>query len=641
MMWNKSRLTMKVGQVVKLKLKNSNTKVSWSSSKKNVAKVNKKGKVTAVKKGTAKITAKAAKKKYICKVKVINSKIAVTPQPVVPIAVPTAVSEITISNVNVLEEYHVEVKLSAAQTLTKDDFIVMSKTYSNGSYNKKLKIGDISTKDNLTYQIILDDNNPIGKNNCVQVTVKNLAGTGAFSCETIYVGEKCNYLLGKHFYMLTQGVKCTEKKYSMYGVGYSKVISVTGIPEGVTYTVYDNELQFIGIPKTAGTYQGEIITEDELGNRYISEVAWLVGSDDCLAATLDSDYYVIGDYTYGGFMSIVATGGSGEYEYEVIEGSEYCIVHEESLSIKDMGEGTYRIKVKVNDKYDTSRTTIATGSITIVKGKKVTGSIRDGLGNPMTNQVFIEFINKEDMKHYITYDTGTGFGEYGEWLEKGTYKYYAYIDDTKSALGEITVNDDMSNVDIVLPVYPVKVECDKDFGEKWDYSIWTSDTGARYQLKNNILYLPIGTYNLSAGYTDGSVEYTGTISLTVTAQANNTANMIVTEYDSRKEYVIGDIKVGEEADAILPGTRDVYYKFVPEETEIYRINLQIEKDVYGGIIGCLTDEKGYTIDTFNNSECCEYYFEAGETYYIGVSKRYNTSSDAIVKLLVEEAYPEE
>ena len=53
--------------------------------------------------------------------------------------------------------------------------------------------------------------------------------------------------------------------------------------------------------------------------------------------------------------------------------------------------------------------------------------------------------------------------------------------------------------------------------------------------KNNILYLPIGTYNLSAGYTERLVEYTGTISLTVTAQANNTAKMIVTEYDSRKE----------------------------------------------------------------------------------------------------------
>ena len=62
---NKSKVTIKVGQSVKLKV--NVKKAKWSSSKKSVAKVSK-GKVTGVSKGTAKITAKKGKKKATCKV---------------------------------------------------------------------------------------------------------------------------------------------------------------------------------------------------------------------------------------------------------------------------------------------------------------------------------------------------------------------------------------------------------------------------------------------------------------------------------------------------------------------------------------------------------------------------------------------
>lgn len=69
---NKSKLTLEVGQKTKLTLKNlkKGTKVKWSSSKKKVASVTKKGKVTAKKAGKAKITAKEGNKKYTCKVTV-------------------------------------------------------------------------------------------------------------------------------------------------------------------------------------------------------------------------------------------------------------------------------------------------------------------------------------------------------------------------------------------------------------------------------------------------------------------------------------------------------------------------------------------------------------------------------------------
>jgi hypothetical protein len=67
---NKTSITLGVGSTYTLKVKGTSKKVTWSSSDKSIAKVNSKGKVTAVKKGTVTITAKVGNKKYKCKVKV-------------------------------------------------------------------------------------------------------------------------------------------------------------------------------------------------------------------------------------------------------------------------------------------------------------------------------------------------------------------------------------------------------------------------------------------------------------------------------------------------------------------------------------------------------------------------------------------
>lgn len=71
---NKTKATIYVGKTVTLKVKGTKKKVKWSTSKKKVATVNKKGKVTGKKKGTAKITAKVAGKKLVCKVTVKKAK---------------------------------------------------------------------------------------------------------------------------------------------------------------------------------------------------------------------------------------------------------------------------------------------------------------------------------------------------------------------------------------------------------------------------------------------------------------------------------------------------------------------------------------------------------------------------------------
>lgn len=69
---NKTKLLLEAGQEYQLQVKNTTSKVKWSTSNKKVAKVGSKGKVTAVAVGTAKITAKVNDKKYTCTVTVAD-----------------------------------------------------------------------------------------------------------------------------------------------------------------------------------------------------------------------------------------------------------------------------------------------------------------------------------------------------------------------------------------------------------------------------------------------------------------------------------------------------------------------------------------------------------------------------------------
>ncbi len=68
---NKSKLVLPIGQTYTLKVKNTAKKVKWSTSNKAIVKV-KRGRLTPVSVGTAKVTAKVAGKKYTCKVTVAD-----------------------------------------------------------------------------------------------------------------------------------------------------------------------------------------------------------------------------------------------------------------------------------------------------------------------------------------------------------------------------------------------------------------------------------------------------------------------------------------------------------------------------------------------------------------------------------------
>ena len=70
---SKSKATMEVDSTLTLKISGTNSKVSWSTDKKSVATVNNKGTVTAIKSGSATITASVEGNKYSCDVNVVDS----------------------------------------------------------------------------------------------------------------------------------------------------------------------------------------------------------------------------------------------------------------------------------------------------------------------------------------------------------------------------------------------------------------------------------------------------------------------------------------------------------------------------------------------------------------------------------------
>lgn len=81
---NRRKATVFVGQTCRLKISGRPGKITWKSSNRKIASVNKKGLVLAKKAGTAKITGKSAKKKWICKITVKNRQNK-PQQPVAPV----------------------------------------------------------------------------------------------------------------------------------------------------------------------------------------------------------------------------------------------------------------------------------------------------------------------------------------------------------------------------------------------------------------------------------------------------------------------------------------------------------------------------------------------------------------------------
>lgn len=131
---NKKSISLQVGKTYKLKVKGTKKKAKWSSNKKKVATVSKKGVVKGKKAGKAKITAKVGKKKYVCKVTVKKtSGKTSTKQPSTTTATPTppVVKNPTSSNVTSVSTDVLAENVAINLTKTSDGVLIRATNNNN------------------------------------------------------------------------------------------------------------------------------------------------------------------------------------------------------------------------------------------------------------------------------------------------------------------------------------------------------------------------------------------------------------------------------------------------------------------------------------------------------------------------------
>lgn len=141
---NKSSLTMFAGATYTLRVTGIKNTAAWTSTNTTVCTVNKNGKVTAKKAGTAKIIAKVGGKTLYCKVKVVSSSISSTADKTINKGEKTTVS-LKSNNVKAVTAY------SSDSNIVK----VTNSSVSNGT----IKVGIKAISDGTAYITVADKNN--------------------------------------------------------------------------------------------------------------------------------------------------------------------------------------------------------------------------------------------------------------------------------------------------------------------------------------------------------------------------------------------------------------------------------------------------------------------------------------------------
>lgn len=608
---NKKKAVLTVGQSLQLKVKNNKKKVKWSSSKKKVASVSKKGKVKALKAGTSVIKAKIGKKTLKCNITVKKKSGGGSKQVVT-----------TIGSITFLNQYTIQVELSAAQALTVKDFEVKTKVHSTGSYNRTLKIDSMVSGDKKKYILSLNADNPLLEAYHVQVIVKNLKGSGTVSRVQVY-NEGVFAYEDTLIYTGMQGSQ-VSKTMELRGAGYS-TCSASGLPSGISYKIdaEGNEVRFTGTPTKAGSFSGKIVTKDELGNTHTYHLTWIIGNDTTVVAAAKPVHAVItaGKNCYV-YSAVSVVGGSGSYTY-TIEGNNYGLSVKENDGAEVEGNltissaGTYTVPVVITDKENPERKTTAKVVLSLVEGRTISGIVKDANGNIMQSAyVSIKNKNKSDRFLTSTYAYTDSKGNYSVTLPDGNYQIYSKYGNTISSIQTLRVSESKSGIDFTLPLYMVTVQSnDIDAG---NFGTWKSQDGTSYN-SGNKLFLPTGTYTLTSTATAAMIKYTGTIKVTVKASP-----VTVTAAVTQESLIKGIVTAGEPLQVVLSDSYK-YYTFVPDKTGTYSFYSASSLDTYGE----LRDASGKRIDSDDDSGDksnfkISYSCTAGTTYYIGI-RAYSSS----------------
>ena len=560
---NKTKSTMTVGKKQTLKAtvtpkKASSKAVVWQSSNKKVATVTSKGVVKAKNAGTVKITATAkdgSGKKASCKVTVKKVSAAKPDNPV-------PVTPLGIKSVKIVQDDMMEVTFTKATALTAADFNVWAKRYENADYLKKYTVSQVTTTDSITYKVYITGDMVFGKGLYIKVEVPKLK----LSKECVYMEDTYNV---ENSVTLSYKVGATVKDIRQrLGTGYANY-SISGLPAGIQYEVTTEAtkrvMEFSGSPRKAGVYDSVLVYEDEIGSKYRLTIRWIIYDADNLIVC-DKEEGALNTNWSSLFTPVYAYGGSGSYTYEIIRAESdsailnNCKIVDDldkiNINAKGIASGVYKIRIRVIDQKDGTKTGTGTLTFTIVDSYYIKGIVRDANGDPIeqyrysiiNKNRYAEYSNTISGVRYSTYNLSTKKYDgtfYDEGLESGTYDIT--ISDRSGSVsqsiynltalprkeGQTSTDTDLKMMfDVTLPVYKIKIEMDPNAPEEVQgftkFATWRDVAGSKYYNEGTTQYLPNGTYHLSCTGTVNGTKYVFYVDITVNG-SNKTAYAYVKE----------------------------------------------------------------------------------------------------------------
>ncbi len=560
---NKTKANLNVGKSLTLKTilspkKPSNKGIIWKSSNTKVATVTSKGVVKAKKAGTVKITATAkdgSGKKATCKVTVKKAAVVKpdNPAPVIPLS---------IQSMKIVQDDMMEVTFTKATALTAADFNVWAKRYENADYLKKYTVSQVTTTDSITYKVYITGDMVFGKGLYIKVEIPKLQ----LSKECVYMEETYNIENSVTLsYKVGATVKDTRQRL---GTGYANY-SISGLPAGIQYEVTTEAtkqvMEFSGSPRKAGVYNSVLVYEDEIGSKYRLTIRWIIYDENNLIVC-DKEEGALNTNWSSLFTPVYAYGGSGSYTYEIIRAESDSAILNNCKIVADLDKininatgiasGVYKIRIRVTDKNDATKTGMGTLTFTIVDAYYIRGIVRDANGDPI-EQYCYSIINKNKYAEYSNTISGVRYSTYN--LSTKKYDGTFYDEGLESGIYDITISDRSGSVsksiynltalprkegqtstdtdlkmmfDVTLPVYKIKIEMDPNAPEEVQgftkFATWHDVAGSKYYNEGTTQYLPNGTYHLSCTGTVNGTKYVFYVDITVNG-SNTTAYAYVKE----------------------------------------------------------------------------------------------------------------
>lgn len=603
----KKKVTIEVGQKKKLAVtvKPKKAKIKWSTNKKKVATVSKKGVVKGKKKGTAKITAKSGKKKATCTVKVKKA------------------SKYDISSVVVLNSKVVRVTLNKAKSLKAGDFAVKVKEDGKGTARKALRIGSITNSGNKIYELILStddtayyDVNTISNGDYVSVTCSKL--NGVKTKEAIYHAShnpSNEYVDG-----IVGNTIDRDIYFSSWTTGYCS-FSVSGLPAGLKVYNFGNYITIRG--KVAAVQNGTratVVATDELGKKVTRYVYFYIGSPTQIVAYTETEgmTFIRGNGN-NKYINIYSVGGSASHTVTLNQSNPNISVDSDNdIKISDsLPAGTYTIGYTVTD--SANRKVSKNVKFTIVNGVRVTGSVRAMDNTGISNaRVEFEFDNKNNSyssRYFSDYSEGTN-GTYDMYVAPNQrYDIVVSMNDMYQRVYGVNVGTAAVIRNFNLSLYKVTMTAAN--GANLSSVEWY-DAEEGYLGRGNTLYLKKGSYKITSEDDDSYSSPYKYNNVSFTVNGNMTVRVTVTSR-VQKALVAGGV-----TSVNLSSSDYTWVSFKPSETGSYTIktdkNVYMDSDEDDLIGATIRTEDNYYVGSVELSTTGdEVYLSGGKTYYLRIS----------------------